>query len=96
MIRAFLAENNTNTIQQAPNSPDLALCDFFLFGRLKKSLRGSSSGSRETITEKSLSTLNVIPEVEFRNCYEDWIKRWHKCVAVNGAYVEGDNIDLDE
>ena len=32
VIREHLAKNETNTIQQPPNSPDLALCDFFLFG----------------------------------------------------------------
>jgi len=24
------------------------------------------------------------------------IKRWHKCVAVDGEYFEGDNITFDE
>ena len=32
VIREHLAKNETNTIQQPPNSPDLAPCDFFLFG----------------------------------------------------------------
>ena len=31
VIREHLAKNETNTIQQPPNSPDLAPCDFFLY-----------------------------------------------------------------
>ena len=31
-----------------------------------------------------------------KKCFEDWIKRWHKCVAVDGVYFEGDNINYDE
>jgi len=31
IIREFLTKNETNTIQQPLNSPDMAPCDFFLF-----------------------------------------------------------------
>ncbi|KYQ53169.1 hypothetical protein ALC60_07900, partial [Trachymyrmex zeteki] len=34
----FLTKNETNTIQQPSNSPDMAPCDFFLFARVKKPL----------------------------------------------------------
>ena len=33
---------------------------------------------------------------EYKKCFEDWIKSWHKCVAVNEGYFEGGNIDFDE
>ena len=41
LIREHLAKHETNTIQQPPKSRDLSPCDFFLFGRLKKPLRGT-------------------------------------------------------
>ncbi|KAL3272919.1 hypothetical protein HHI36_014378 [Cryptolaemus montrouzieri] len=47
-----LSKNSTNTIEQPPNLPDLAPCDFFLFGRLKKPLRRMRFSSREEIIEK--------------------------------------------
>ena len=31
IIRKFLTKNETNTIQQPSNSPDIVSCDFFLF-----------------------------------------------------------------
>jgi len=31
IIHEFLTKNETNTIQQPSNSPDMAPCDFFLF-----------------------------------------------------------------
>ncbi|KYM78932.1 hypothetical protein ALC53_10486 [Atta colombica] len=37
-----------------------------------------------------------LPTIEFQKCFESWIKRWHKCVAVDGEYFEGDNITFDE
>ncbi len=96
LIREFLAKNNTITIQQPANSPDLAPCDFFLFDRVKKPLRGTRFTSKEEVMEKSLNALKAIPKTVFQNGFRDWIKRWHKCVAADGDYFEGDNIDLDE
>ena len=78
------------------NSPDLDPCDFFLFGRLKKPLRGTRYSTRDEVMEKSKMALMAIPQTDYEKCFEDWIKRWHKCVAVDGEYFEGDNIDYDE
>lgn len=96
LIRDFLAKNNTITIQQPANSPDLAPCDFFLFDRVKKPLRGTRFTSKEEVMEKSVNALKAIPKTVFQKGFRDWIKRWHKCVAADGDYFEGDNIDLDE
>ena len=35
-IREFLDKNNIAVLEQPPNYPDLAPCDFFLFPKLKK------------------------------------------------------------
>lgn len=96
IIREFLVKNNTNTIQQPPNSPDLAPCDFFLFDRLKKPLRGTRFESVEAIKLKSLEALMAIPKTDFQKSFEGWIKRWHKCIAADGDYFEGDNLNFEE
>ena len=96
VIREHLAKNETNTIQHPPNSPDLAPCDFFLFGRLKKPLRGTRYSTGDEVMERSKMALMTIPQTDYKNFFEDWIKRWHKCVAVDGEYFEGNNIDYDE
>uniref|UniRef100_T1HIR5 Uncharacterized protein n=1 Tax=Rhodnius prolixus TaxID=13249 RepID=T1HIR5_RHOPR len=38
--------------------------------------------------------LKAIPVSEFEHCYEEWKKRLQRCVASEGSYIEGDNIDL--
>ena len=81
VIREHLAKNETNTIQQPPNSPDLSPCDFFLFGRLKKPLRGTRYSTLDEIMEKSNMALMAIPQTDYKKCFQDWIKCWHKCVA---------------
>ena len=73
IIREFLIKNKTNTIQQPSNSPDMAPCDFFLFDRVKKRLRGTRFNSRKEVMEKSKTAL-TIPTIEFQKCFESWIK----------------------
>jgi len=96
IIREFLTKNETNIVQQPSNSSDMAPCDFFLFDRVKKSLRGTRFNSRKEIMEKSKTALMAILTDNRVPCFESWIKRWHKCVAVDGEYFEGDNIIFDE
>ena len=67
VIREHLAKNETNTVQQPPNLPDLASCDFFVFGRLKKPLRGTRYSTRDEVMEKSKMALMAIPQTDYKN-----------------------------
>ncbi|XP_018355926.1 PREDICTED: putative uncharacterized protein FLJ37770 [Trachymyrmex septentrionalis] len=40
LVSSFLAKNNTIIMPQPPYSPDLAPCDFFLFPKLKRPMKG--------------------------------------------------------
>lgn len=95
IIRDFLTKHGTTVIAQAPYSPDLAPCDFFLFPKLKLPLRGKRFESIESVKENSLRELRAIPERAYQKCMEDWVKRWHMCIASDGAYFEGDKINLE-
>ena len=46
--------------------------------------------------KKSKTALMAKPKTEYKKCFEDWIKRWHECVAVDEEYFEGDNVNFDE
>ncbi|CAK9796116.1 hypothetical protein ANTQUA_LOCUS624 [Anthophora quadrimaculata] len=67
-----------------------------MFNQLKKPLRGTCYSTREEVMTKSKTALMDIPKIEYQRCFEDWIKRWHKCIEVDGEYFEGGHIDLDE
>lgn len=96
LVREFLAKNNTVMMPQPPYSPDMAPCDFFLFPKIKRTLKGRRFTSIYEIKSASLRELNAIPKIEFQKCFGDWKKRWHKCIISNGDYFEGDNIHVDE
>jgi transposase len=47
LICEFLAENETTVVPQPPYSPDHAPADFFLFPKLKSTLKGRRCESTE-------------------------------------------------
>ena len=95
LVRNFLAKNNTVIVPWPSYLPDSAPCDFFLFPRLKRSMKGRRFTVEEIKTE-SLRELKDIPKSACQKCSEDWNKRWHKCIISEGDYVEGDNIEIHE
>jgi len=81
-------KHSTAQLQQPPYSPDLALCDFFLFPRHKNVLKGHWFEATEDIKWYSTKKLLDIPKEEFAKCFQQWQKRWAKCVVVEGNYVK--------
>ncbi|UYV68045.1 hypothetical protein LAZ67_5002898 [Cordylochernes scorpioides] len=56
-------------------TPDLAPCDFFLFGKLKKKLKGRKYQSIEEIKLESKKAMKAIPKTDYQRCFADWKKR---------------------
>ena len=96
VLRDHFAENSTHIVPQPPYSPDLAPCDFRLFHKFKRPLRGHRFDMIEEIQAESKKALKAIPEIEFNKCFHDWKKRWHKSIISGGDYFEGDEIDSYE
>jgi hypothetical protein len=42
------------------------------------------------VKKKTLEVLNNISTEEFHKCFQQWEKRWDKCVESKGEYFEGD------
>ncbi|XP_029176177.1 protein GVQW3-like [Nylanderia fulva] len=59
-------------------------------------VEGRRFATIEEIKAASLEELKAIPKSAFQKCFDDWKKRWHKCIVSEGDYFEGDNIILDE
>ena len=88
MTNEFLLENHIEQYQNPAHSPDLNPCDFFLFPKLKKQLRGIRfNGDNEILTalEQAIDSLRI---EGFKNCLEDWFIRMHKYIDAEGQYFE--------
>jgi hypothetical protein len=83
---ALFGERPNPTITHPPYSPDLALCDFWLFLGLKMGLRGPSFASVEEIQQNVTTGLTAIPQEDFQMCFQQWQDRWRKCVCVEWQF----------
>ncbi|UYV72635.1 hypothetical protein LAZ67_10000121 [Cordylochernes scorpioides] len=88
LVTSFLAKNGTQILPQPPYSPDIAPNDFFLFPKLKAVLKGRHFDTRDDIIEKSLLALKSIPKEAYKNCFDNWEKRWRWCVEAIGGVLD--------
>jgi histone-lysine N-methyltransferase SETMAR len=84
----FLQENHIKTIPHPAYSPDLAMCDFWLFSGLKRELRGRSFASEEELDTAVFDYFNSIPESGWREAFNMWKTRMERCIEVEGEYFE--------
>ena len=85
-------KKNIPVLRHPPYSPDLALCDLYLFPKLKSKLKGHLFGTMENILKIVTDELNTLMENDFQYCYDQLKKHWNHCVTSQGSYFEGDNL----
>jgi hypothetical protein len=85
----FLIENQLLHVPHPPDSPDLALSDFWLFGHIKTGLAGRGFAKPEKFLELSEGVrefLEGIPAAELTAVFEGWSNRVRWVIAHNGQY----------
>ena len=87
----FLATKQITVLERPAYSPDLASNDFFLFPKIKEILEGRHFDDIDDSRNSTTAGLKVIPQNQFQNCSEGWTKCWHRCIASQGEYFEGDH-----
>jgi transposase len=92
LVRNFLAKNKMTVVPQPPYSADLTPANFFLFPKLKSTLKGSRFDTTDKIQKNSTNELFAIPKEAFQKALQSWQKRWEQCVASEGNYFEGDKL----
>ena len=86
--KEFLLENHVEQYENAAYSPDLGPYDFFLFLKLKKQLSGIRFNNNNEILTAFEQAIDGPTKEDFKNCFEDWFIRMHKCIDVEGQYFE--------
>jgi transposase len=90
-VREFLAKNSIPVVPHPPYSPDLAPCNFFLFARLKSTLKGKRFQDVVEIQLNTTQQLQAISKQAYQTCTEKWKDRWNRFIQSGGSYFEGDN-----
>ena len=67
----FLLENHVEQYQNSAYSPDLTPCDFFLFPKLKKHLRGIRFNDDNEMVTAFEQAIGSLTKEDLKNCFED-------------------------
>ena len=89
LVQQFLSNKNITLCPHPPYSPDLALCDLWLFPKVKMTMKGKSFESIQDIEAAMTVQLKTLTKEDFQNCFRKWQEQWYKCVWSNGEYFEG-------
>ena len=85
----FLAKHNIPSLPHPPYSPGLALCDFFLFPQLMKTVKGRQFDDFEEIEANATRQMRAVTKSDYQRCFHQWQERWNKCIQAQGHYFKG-------
>ena len=88
VVKTVLEEDGSKVLKHPPYSPDLAPSDYWLFSDRRSQLRGREFGSRSALGTAIYQYRKKTPTQSFRTAIQDLIKRWDRCVCMQGEFVE--------
>ena len=66
---------------------------FFLFPKLKSTLKRLHLDTFDEIQKNSTKELFAFLKEAFQKAFQSWQKRWERCVASEGNYFEGNTLE---
>jgi len=90
LVWQFLSNKNITVFSHPPYSPDLAPCNFWLFPKVKMTMKGKRFELIQDIEAAMTAQLKTLTKEDFQNCFRKWQERWDKCVWSEVEYFEGD------
>ena len=83
-----MLENHVEQYENPPYSLDLSPCNFSLFPKLKKQLRGIRFNDDSEMLTAFEQANDSLAEENFKNYLEDWFIRKHKCIDAERQYFK--------
>ena len=77
------------TVPHSLYSSDLAICDHWLFPKLKEKLRGCRYETIEDMKEAVTKVIDTFTQENFHGAFQTLLERY-KCIAAGGDSFEGD------
>jgi hypothetical protein len=68
-------------------------CDFFLFPRLKSTLKGKLFQDIAEVQLNTTQQLQAVPKQAYQTCIEKLKDCCNRCIQSGGSYFEGDNFE---
>ena len=89
-LRIFDYLTNNRIINPSPYSPDMAICDFYLFGKLHLAMKGKRYADVDAIQKASTAIVNAIPKDDLKKSFDNLLDRASRCIQCEGDDFEGD------
>ena len=86
LVTDYLTKMGIKTVAHPPYSPDLALCDFWLFPKLSGCRYETIAEMKEAVTK----SIDMLTQEDFYGAFQKLLKRYNKGIAAGGDYFEGD------
>ena len=83
----FINSHSITIIDHSQYSPDLALCDYWLFDYIKQNLDDEESGA-ESLTTSITNLLKNTPHKEYLKIFNKYIIRLENCILAEGDFFE--------
>jgi len=87
-VQEFLVRKQVCVFHQSSYSPDLYLCDYFLFPKLKLPLKGRLFEEVQDIQAAVTSSLWSIPQEDVQRSFQSLLDRATCCIDAEGMYFE--------
>lgn len=88
LITDFMTKNHILSINHSPYSPDLAPCDFYLFGKLHLPMKGMRFADIPAIQKSCTDILRAMPAADLKSSFEKLLSRANQCIEAEGDYFE--------
>lgn len=91
-----MMETDMTEIEHPPYSPDLAPCNFWMFPAIKKQLKGQQFRTIPQLQAAVVAALQGFDKEDYIVAFDRLLTRWRKCIAADGHYFEGDNVNPND
>jgi hypothetical protein len=88
-VTEFIAGNDVKRVPHPPYSPDLAPCDFYLFGHIKGGLAGASFEELDQLLHTIDTIFQFIEKASLKRVFQEWMDRLAQCCMAVGDSVKG-------
>jgi hypothetical protein len=86
-IESNFPKHDLFRMRNPPHSPDMSLCDFWLFGVSKGILKDREFTSSDEIEDPTTIVWNALASDDVQSAFRNWMSRLSWVVEYGGQYV---------
>ena len=88
VTKDYVAASGFHQLPHPAYSPDLAPCDYFLFPKIMKELKGKVFHNRDELMKAPDVELKKVTLADLEQCFSAWFTRMKKCLQKSGGYFK--------